>query len=353
MGRWNNRVRTVAVGALLLGLVLMAVLIASCGGSDTSTTTSAGGSTATTGQAASTEFTILLPHPAPYMFYESLVAAGEGFFEKRGLKVKIEVVDGTEGEITGFAAGLGNILWGDLGSYLRSAATDQFHPIAFYLIEPIGMFDIMVPEDSPIKTAADLDGKVIGVTTAEDPGATMVTNMNSTLGINAKMLVVIEAMQAIAALNRGEIDAFAGGIADTAVMQAQGIAMRSVIPANIRTANGGNAYWSTRELMDADPAAFRGIVAGLQEARAFIGDDPQKLVDWVNAQEAIPAEDMPFHLAVATGVVATRPTDITPVGFIPPATWQSWWDSLVASKVIDPKIGAATDFYTNEFFQSQ
>ena len=349
----------VRIGLLCVGLVFMAVLIASCGngsaattttGPGASTTASAAVSTTTGSQAAPAEFTVLLPHPAPYMFFESIVAAAEGFFEKRGLKVQIQVVDGTEGEITAFASGQGNILWGDLGSYLRAAAVGQFRPVAFYLIEPIGMFDIVVPDDSPIKTAQDLDGKVVGVTTEQDPGATMVTNMNKMLGINAKMLVVTDSMQAIAAFDRGDIVAFAGGIADTAVMQAQGMSLRSVIPANIRSANGGNAYWATREVMDKNPEAMKALVAGLQEARAFIGDDPQKLVDWVNAQEPIPAEEKPFHLAVATMVLGTRPTDVTPVGYIEPAQWQTWWDALVSAKVIDPAIGKPTDFYTNEFF---
>ena len=70
--------------------------------------------------------------------------------------------------------------------------------------------------------------------------------MNTTLGINAKMLMVTDAMQAIAAFHRGDIVAFAGGIADTAVMGPRVCHCAACIPANIRTANGGNAYWATR-----------------------------------------------------------------------------------------------------------
>ena len=66
-------------------------------GSDATTTTGRGASTTTTSrpcratgsQAAPAEFTVLLPHPAPYMFFESVVAAAEGFFQKRGLNVQI------------------------------------------------------------------------------------------------------------------------------------------------------------------------------------------------------------------------------------------------------------------------
>ena len=65
-------------------------------------------------------------------------------------------------------------------------------------------------------------------------------------------------------------------------------------------------------MMDANPEAMKAIVAALQEARAFIGDDPQKLVDWVNAQEPIPAEESPSTLLSPQMVLGTRPTDITP-----------------------------------------
>jgi ABC-type nitrate/sulfonate/bicarbonate transport system substrate-binding protein len=339
--------------------MLMMVLIASCGGgTDESTSTSAAGATTTSAAGSTsaseppihTKFTVLLSAPDPYSFFEPLVAISEGFFRKRGLEVETVVVNSTEGAITGLASGNGNVVDGDLGAYLRAAAIGQFHPIAFYMRDDSGVFDILVPMDSPIQKVEDLDGKVIGVNSEEDPGASLVLSLNPTLGITPKMLVVEDPMGALAALERGEIAAYSGADGDVAPMLARGIQLRSVVPASIRAINGGDGYWSTRELMDDDPAAFRAFVAGLQEGRAYIGQDPQKLVDWANSVEPILPEDMAYNLALATVVISQRPTYITPVGYIMPDLWQTWWDGLVKVGVIDPAIGKPTDFYTNEFF---
>ena len=91
-------------------------------------------------------------------------------------------------------------------------------------------------------------------------------------------------------------------------------------------------------------------MAALQEAEAYIGYDPQKLVDWANSQEPIAAEDMGFSLELAKQMIALRPTDITPVGYIVPEMFQQWWDGFLVNKIIDSSLGAPTDYYTNEFF---
>lgn len=338
---------TVWAAASILGLSLTGMLTASCGSSGTTVSTGATPSSST----ASGSFTILVSNPATYPFYEAYVAISQGFFENRGLQAKVEVVDGTPGLIQGFAAGLGNVVNGDLGSFLRKEATDQFTPVAFYMTTNVGVFDIIVPEDSPIQTETNLNGKVIGINSEEDPGAALVRSLNG-MGIKARTLIVGTHLQALAAFDRGDIDAYAGSLPDIAVIQARDVKLRSVAPKEILAANGGSGFWAKRETMDANPAAFKAFVAAIQEARDWIRDDPQKLVDWQNSQEPIPQSEMAFNLALAKAMINLRPTDVQPPGYIDSAVWQTWWDGLVANNVIDPSIGQPSDFFTNEF-QSQ
>jgi NitT/TauT family transport system substrate-binding protein len=344
MRHWNGSAARLAT--LLLTLVLMTMLMVSCG--DATTTTSAG-QTST----IHTKFTVALSAEDLYSFFEPRVAETEGFFEKRGLDVELVVVDSTEGAVTAFASGNVNILDGDLGAYLRAAAVDQFHPVAFYARDDTGVFDIMAPDDSPIQKVEDLEGKTIGVNSEDDPGMTLILALNTELNLNVKSLVVQEPLGAIAAFGRGEIDAYAGADADFAVMLNRGMKMRSVIPDAVKAINGGDCYWALRDTMNADPAAFTAFTQALQEARAWIGNDPQKLLEWANKVEPIAEEDMPLNMALATMVLQMRPSleKISPYGYIKPDLWQTWWDNLVKTGVIDPSIGKPTDFYTDEFFE--
>ena len=346
----NGRVTSITL--LLLSLMLVMLLAASCG--EEETTTSEGAATTGEGAAPQTKLTVALTAEDLYSFYEPRVAYTEGFFEERGLEVELVVVDSTEGAITAFAAGHVNIIDGDPGAYLRTAAVDQFHPLMFYARDDSSVFDIMVPEDSPIQSAEDLEGKVIGVNEEDDPGMSLILALEPVLGVSVDYEFVGDALGAIAGLDRGDIDAYAGADGDFAVILNRGMGMRTVVPASIRGINGGDGYWALRETMDKDPAAFQAYVDALQEARAYIGDDYQKLVDWADSVEPIAEEDMDLNLALATMVLQMRPplSDISPYGYIVPELWKQWWENLIMLEILDPSIGEPTDFYTNEFFEA-
>ncbi len=70
----------------------------------------------------------------------------------------------------------------------------------------------------------------------------------------------------------------------------------------------------------------------------------------MNAQNPITADNMGFIQAMASIYIQLRPTDVKPVGSIPPALFQLQWDNLLAQGVVK---GQATDFYTNDMVQGQ
>ena len=125
--------------------------------------------------------------------------------------------------------------------------------------------------------------------------------------------------------------------------------MRSIIPQEMVDKSGAFGYWATRKTMDANPEAFKAFVKAWQEARAYIGDDPAKLYEWFNSYQPVPEADVSFRKALAAEVLKIR-THEDPLGSIPPAKWQVWWDTLLANGTITASIGQPTDFYTNEFF---
>ena len=338
MKRWNGRKGLVAV--LCLGLVLMVVLLAACGGEEATTTT---------GAAAPVKLRVIISSPAVYPFYEVYVAKSMGFFEKRNLDVEILEVDGAEATTTAFASGQGEIMQGDLGTLNPKALTamGEAHPIMFYMFMT-SIFTVAVPDESPIKSAEELGGKVVSVNSEQDPGMSLIKTIELKYGIKITPLIVNEAAQALAAFDRGDAVAYASSLTGVARIEAAGKKMRTIIPQEMVDASGGFGYWATRQTMDKNPEAMKAYVAGLQEARAYIADDAQKLVDWANSQTPIPAEELAFRKALSAAVISIRPP-FKPVGSIPDDKWQLWWDTLVANKTIDPSIGKPTDFYTNEF----
>ena len=323
----------------MLSLMLMMVLIAACGGEDETTTTGAAATPA--------KLRVLISSPAVYPFYEVYVANTQGFFTKRNLEVEILEVEGSEGTTTAFAAGQGDIMQGDV-STLNPSILAQFHPIMFFNFMT-SIFTIVVPEDSPIQSPEELDGLVVGVNSEQDPGMSLIKTVEIDYGVTITPLITVEAAQALAGFDRDDIQAYASSLTGAARIEAAGTPMRSILPQAMVDASGGFGYWATRETMDAMPEAFKAYVEGLQEARAYIAGDPQKLVDWANAQSPIPADELAFRTALSKAVISIRPA-IEPMGYIDPAIWQLWWDTLIKNNTIDASVGEPTDFYTNEFF---
>ena len=342
----RRKTRTGLVAVLCLGLLLMMVLVAACGGDET-TTTAGGGGTDTTAAESLGTLRVLISSPAVYPFYEVYVADSLGFFQKRGLEVEILEVEGAEGTSTAFAAGQGDIMQGDVTT-LNPSVLAQFTPIMFFNFMT-SIFTIAVPEDSPIQSPAELDGKVVGVNSEQDPGMSLIKTVELEYGVTITPLITVEAAQALAGFDRGDIEAYATSLTGVARIEAAGTPMRSILPQEMIDASGGFGYWAKRETMDAMPEAFKAYVEGLQEARAYIGEDPQKLVDWANSQTPIPAEELEFRKALSEAVISIRP-NIEPAGYIDPAIWQLWWDTLIKNGTIDASVGEPTDFYTNEFF---
>jgi NitT/TauT family transport system substrate-binding protein len=109
-----------------------------------------------------------------------------------------------------------------------------------------------VPDDSPIKGLADLHDVTIGLASDRDQITTIITmdSIGKTLeDANIKTVVVGDSGPVMAgALKNKTIDAFAGGSNDRAGIEAAGVKIRNITPAEVSRNPGNNfAIWGPTE----------------------------------------------------------------------------------------------------------
>ena len=109
---------------------------------------------------------------------------------------------------------------------------------------------IGVPKESDIKSVADLKGKVVGLASDRDQITTTVALDTVGLSIDDISTVVVGESGPVLAksIRDGAIAAFAGSANNLAAIEAAGIAIRNITPANVSN-NPGNSYvmWAPRK----------------------------------------------------------------------------------------------------------
>lgn len=184
-------------------------------------------------QNASTKITVVLPNPSAVNNFPLYVAVGEKMFEKEGLDVRIEAVDGSSQVLQAMSAGQAQI--GQPGPAPVLAARARGVDVVFiYNHFAKSVFGVVVPEKSAIKSPADLKGAVIGVGTADgaEVGFTraILTDLKMSEGKDFTFLPVGDGGLAAAAFLRGDVKAYAAAVSDAAIMETRGIDLREITP---------------------------------------------------------------------------------------------------------------------------
>ncbi|MCL4368846.1 MAG: ABC transporter substrate-binding protein [Actinobacteria bacterium] len=169
-------VRAVLAVGVAVALTLGVALTSGCGSSTTTTTT---GSVATTAAPASTnttvaaattttsgelkKLTLYLPLPVKTIaMFPAVVADALGYFKEEGLAVTIEPTDSSTLIVSQLSSGKGDAGLIVAGPAISAFAQGQdFKAVWEMLTHPV--FQVSVPESSPVKSLADLKGKKIGV----------------------------------------------------------------------------------------------------------------------------------------------------------------------------------------------
>jgi NitT/TauT family transport system substrate-binding protein len=310
------------------------------------------------GAQAAEEITVAIPNPSAINVFPLWVAIGEGFFEDEGLTLNVEAVDGSAPVLQAMAAGQAEI--GLPGPAPVLAARARGVDVVFiYNHFAQSVFGLVVREEAPYQTPADLKGKVIGVGTADgaEVGFTraILNDLGMVEGQDYTFLPVGDGGPATAAFERGDIEAYAAAVSDAAILNARGLHVREITPAQY-LAYFGNGFAVMRSYMDEHPEVIAGFGRALVRGVEF-GMDPanrDRVLEHTAAGNPQEGEDQAFAAALLEAIKG-RMTPADPAqgwGYQPPAHWELWHESQIASGALTEPLPDLSAAYTNEFIDT-
>ena len=184
------------------------------------------------------------PNDSTCSVYPQFNAGLLGYWEDEGIKVNLLESETSVPYVAFLQNGDADIVTLDSAQVLQ--AVDNNLPIKVvyeaYQFAPEG---IVVPADSPIQGLADLKDVTIGMASDRDQITTVIAmdSIGATLeGNNITTVVVGDSGPVMAAALRDKtIDAFAGGSSDRAGIEAAGVQIRNITPAEV-SRNPGNSF---------------------------------------------------------------------------------------------------------------
>jgi len=271
--------------------------------------------------------------PTAQMF-PIFMAQEKGFYKEEGLDVTLNYSKGSSDAARQLAAG--NVDWGIFSSAATMQTVQRGFPLtAIMQVYYPDTFDIVVPADSPVKTMADMKGKIVGVSDLAGGEVPMVraSIVESKLKEGADVRLVIAGEgdpTTVRSLNEGRVQAYAGAKRDLLLLPAQGIATRSITP-EVIAGFPGDALLVRTETFDKDQetlvkfvrATLKGWAWGMANsdaafnllktkyAAASLGDNPVAT---------------PFWELVKT--YYTAPASVTKHGTMLPENWKIYMDYL-------------------------
>jgi NitT/TauT family transport system substrate-binding protein len=254
-----------ATGLARLSLVLaVIVLLAGCG--------SASGSD-------DKSVTIGLTYVPNIQFAPFYVADSLGYYKDAGLKVSFHHHAAGEDEFGALVSGHEDVIFAGGDEMLQ--AQGQGVPVV-YLAQIFTQYPValIVPADSPIKTAADLRGHSVGI-----PGAYGATYIGLLALLQQGGLTQKDIdMQSIgftqvAALMSHKVDAVMGYLNNEAIQfEKAGFATRT-IPVGDAQPLISNGIGALQKEIDADPDTMKAIIAATLKGVDYVAANPDKAVD--------------------------------------------------------------------------
>lgn len=240
------------------------------------------------------------------------LAIQEGIFEKHGLSVEAVPAQSGSGLVPSVLEGSVDVAFGNPMTYLL--AMEKGLPLDVVFMggaeerpegEPGGDHTasvLMVPEDSPIESPADLSGKIVSVNGVGNIQEVAVKTAVDKDGGDAASVELLELplSQAQGALDSGRIDAASVNDPFTTAMLNAG--MRP-IGDTIKGIDGTNAnlelYFTSTEFAEANPEALESFRAAMDEAIDIVNDDIEAAREGLGSYTEIDPEvidQLPIHL---------------------------------------------------------
>jgi len=168
------------------------------------------------------------------IFYPYFVAEDLGFFEEEDLKVTPIPSDGSSAATQQLVAGQA-----DAGTPFSAAVMEAFvqglDTRYLYTYSTGQNFGISVLADSGIKSIADLEGKTIGISEADGGEVDVINAAFTNIGLDpatAVEMVPVGSGNAttLAAIEKGEVDAYASSGGDMLLLRARGVDLVDITP---------------------------------------------------------------------------------------------------------------------------
>ena len=310
------------------------------------------------GTQAAEEITVVIPNPSAINVFPLWVAIGEGYFEDEGLTINVEAVDGSAPVLQAMAAGQAEI--GLPGPAPVLAARARGVDVVFiYNHFAQSVFGLVVREESPYQTPADLKGTTIGVGTADgaEVGFTraILTDLGMVEGQDYEFLPVGDGGPATAAFERGDIEAYAAAVSDAAILNARGLSVREITPEEY-LAYFGNGFAVMRSYIEERPEVIEAFGRALVRGVEF-GMDPanrDKVLEHTAAGNPQEGEDQAFAAALLEAIkgrMAPADPDMG-WGYQPPEHWELWHQSQLDTGTLTEPLPDLTAAYTNQFVEA-
>lgn len=237
-------------------------------------------STGTGDKAESTPITIGLTYVPDIQFAPMYVAVEKGYFADEGLDVTLRHHGAQEALLGALDSGEEDVVFagGDEMIQGRSTGIDVVNWATMYQQYPV---KLIVPEDSDIKTPADIKGKKIGLPGPYGENYFAMLAMLKEQGLTEEEAGIqyIGYTQA-AALEAGEVDGIIGfANSDVVNLETAGIHVRTIDMVEGGLPLVGVGLGSLSDNLEKNKDAYVAVVRALEKAVAFAQENPEETLD--------------------------------------------------------------------------
>lgn len=298
-----------------------------------------------------TRLTVALPVNLCLANWPFYVAAAEGYFAEEGLEVAMVGLDGSSTAIQATLAGQSQIAVSAPADVL-AASGQGADLVGFYSFYQYLPFSVIAPVDSDITSLADLEGKIIGITSPGGGEAIYMRSLLTHAGIEPgsyEELPVGEGNAAASAITSGVVDAFSASFVDEIIFKGMGLSY-SALQSEGYPATAGLLLTMLNDYFEANPQVIEGIGRGLARATAAGLADREVVIAACSAAAPQETEDMGFTTAVLDGVDALFKLSEAAngqYGYIKEDTWADYRDLMISIGIAEP--AAAETVVVNDY----
>lgn len=286
-------------------------------------------------------------------FFPLYVAQHEGLFEENGLDVQVERMNGSAAVLQAMLAGQTDLgTPGPVPTILTQAQGEDIRYIAN--LWPGGAFALVAPEESGIADASELAGMTIGVATADGSEVSFAHTIMAAEGMEEseyEILTVGEGGQAVAAFERGDIDAYAASIDGMAIIEHAGIPLTD-ITGDATDYLFGNGLAAPAELIESDPESLEAFGNAYRQGLEMAIEDRQLVTDACAEVQPQEVEDPTYVEAHLDALIPSlERTDGEPWGSMSEEHWEQILQDAVNMGEVEEGEVSVENLFTNDLVE--